>query len=357
MTLLIIYVLCALLFSFLCSVAEAVLLSVTSGYIELKQQEGHKSGELLKTLKADVNKPLAAILTLNTIAHTIGAAGAGAQATAVFGEAYLGVISAVLTLLILIFSEIIPKTLGATYWRQLAPITATALKHLIWLLYPFVKMSEKLTGGLSHEPTLTGFSRGEFMAMAELSAREGQLGEQESTMMKNMLLLKEMTIKDAMTPRTVMFSLANDLSVETFFHKHDSMRFSRIPIYDDHNADNITGFVLRSDILLAQARGNKDKTLQDYHREMPSLLSNMTLSHAFDELVRSKAHILLAVNEYGSVEGILTMEDILETLLGLEIVDEGDKIDDMQKLARKLWKKRAEAMQSKVEELTNKKDS
>lgn len=341
MTLLVLYVLSALIFSFLCSIAEAVLLSVTSGYIELKQQENEKIGRLLKKLKADVNKPLAAILTLNTIAHTIGAAGAGAQAIAVFGEAYLGVISAILTLLILIFSEIIPKTLGAQYWRQLAPITALALKHLIWLLYPFVKMSEKLTGGFSHEATLTGFSRNEFMAMAELSAREGQLAEQESIMMKNMLLLNVMTIKDAMTPRTVMFSLASHLTVATFFHKYDHIRFSRIPIFND-NADDIVGFILRSDILLAQARGNTEKILQDYQREMPSLLGKMTLSHAFDELVRTKSHILLVVSEYGSVEGILTLEDILETLLGLEIVDEGDKTEDMQKLARKLWKKRME---------------
>lgn len=341
MTLLVLYVLSALIFSFLCSIAEAVLLSVTSGYIELKQQENEKIGRLLKKLKADVNKPLAAILTLNTIAHTIGAAGAGAQAIAVFGEAYLGVISAILTLLILIFSEIIPKTLGAQYWRQLAPITALALKHLIWLLYPFVKMSEKLTGGFSHEATLTGFSRNEFMAMAELSAREGQLAEQESIMMKNMLLLNVMTIKDAMTPRTVMFSLASHLTVATFFHKYDHIRFSRIPIFND-NADDIVGFILRSDILLAQARGNTEKILQDYQREMPSLLGKMTLSHAFDELVRTKSHILLVVCEYGSVEGILTLEDILETLLGLEIVDEGDKTEDMQKLARKLWKKRME---------------
>lgn len=346
MTLLILYVFCALFFSFLCSIAEAVLLSVTSGYIELKQREGHQFGQILKTLKADINKPLAAILTLNTIAHTIGAAGAGAQAVVVFGEVYLGIISAVLTLLILIFSEIIPKTLGAHYWRQLAPITAFTLKHLIWLLYPFVKMSEKLTSGLSHEPTLTGFSRDEFMAMAELSAREGQLAEQESTMMKNLLLLKEMTIKDAMTPRTVMFSLSADLSVELFFHKYDHIRFSRIPIFDSNN-DDIIGFFLRSDVLLAQARGNTEKSLKDYQREMPSLLSNMTLSHAFNELVKAKAHILLAVSEYGNVEGILTMEDILETLLGLEIVDEGDKNEDMQKLARKLWKKRAEEMNLK----------
>lgn len=350
MTLLIIYIFCALFFSFLCSIAEAVLLSVTSGYVELKIQQEKSSGQILKTLKADINRPLAAILTLNTIAHTIGAAGAGAQATLVFGEAYLGVISAVLTLLILIFSEIIPKTLGAHYWRQLAPITALSLKYLIKVLYPFVKLSEKLTKGLSNEPSLTGFDRQEFMAMVDISAREGQLAEHESMVMKNMLLLKEMTIKDAMTPRTVIFSLASKLTVSAFFHKYQGVRFSRIPIFDN-NADEITGFVLRSDILLAQARGNEEKQLVEYQREMPALLSNMTLSHAFDELVRAKAHVLLAVSEYGSVEGILTLEDILETLLGLEIVDEGDKTEDMQKLAKKLWKKKTDLMKERIEEI------
>ncbi|MBL4899060.1 MAG: HlyC/CorC family transporter [Colwellia sp.] len=348
MTLLFSYVFLALFFSFFCSIAEAVLLSVSAGYIEVKIQDGHKSGKILKALKADINKPLAAILTLNTIAHTLGAAGAGAQASAVFGEAYLGVISAILTLLILIFSEIIPKTLGATYWRQLAPVTALLLSKLIWWLYPFVYMSEKLTRGLRSAPTLTGFDRSEFMAMAELSASEGQLAKQEYLIMKNILLLKDMRIKDAMTPRTVIFSLSHHLKVEEFFHKYDHIRFSRIPIYEV-NREQIIGFILRSDILLAQARGNGGKLLHDYLRTMPTLLDTMSLSHAFNEFLQAKAHILLSVNEYGSVMGILTLEDVIETLLGLEIVDEGDKTEDMQKLARKLWKKRAAKMGIKVD--------
>lgn len=172
MLLLFLYVMIALGFSFLCSIAEAVLLSVTTPYITLLQQQGNKAGELLGQLKADINSPLAAILTLNTVAHTIGAAGAGAQAASVFGSAYVGVASAVLTLLILVFSEIIPKTLGAHYWKQLAPLTAYALLGLVRLLYPFVKLSEVLTRGLTHGPGLTGFNREELSAMAELSASE-----------------------------------------------------------------------------------------------------------------------------------------------------------------------------------------
>jgi len=348
MTLLFSFIFVALFFSFLCSIAEAVLLSVSVGYIEVKIQQGHQSGLRLKKLKSNINKPLAAILTLNTIAHTLGAAGAGAQATMIFGEVYLGVISAILTLLILVFSEIIPKTLGAIYWRQLAPVTALLLDKLIWWLYPFVYMSEKLTKGLRNTPTITGFDRSEFMAMAELSASEGQLAKQEYLIMKNILLLKDMRIKDAMTPRTVLFSLSHRLKVEEFFHKYDHIRFSRIPIYED-NRDKIIGFILRSDILLAQARGNGHKILQDYLRTMPTMLDTMSLSNAFNELLHAKAHILLSVTEYGSVVGILTLEDVIETLLGLEIVDEGDKTENMQKLARKLWKKRAEKMGMKIE--------
>jgi len=344
MTLLFVYIAIALVFSFLCSIAEAVLLSVTTPYIALLEKEGHHSGALLKELKEDVNRPLAAILTLNTIAHTLGAAGAGAQAAAVFGSNWVGVFSAVLTLLILVFSEIIPKTLGAHYWTTLAPLTAYGLKYLTIMLYPFVQLSVKLTGNLTQEQaTLTGFSRDEFVVMAELSEKEGQLAQQESTMLKNLLYLQHTTIKAAMTPRTVVFSLPETLKVEEFFHKYDQTRFSRIPVYQD-GPDQVTGFVLKDDILLAQARGNSDNTLSNYRRELPVMLEFMTLSQAFEEFLKQRIHLALVVNEYGDIEGVISLEDILETMLGLEIVDEKDKDVDMQKVARILWRKRARAM-------------
>ncbi|WP_018691694.1 CNNM domain-containing protein [Algicola sagamiensis] len=343
MILLITYVLVALGFSFLCSIAEAVLLSITNAHVALLEREEKKSGFLLRQLKDEVNKPLAAILTLNTIAHTMGAAGAGAQAAVVFGSASIGIFSAILTFLILVFSEIIPKTVGAHYWRELAPATAYGLHYLIYLLYPFVKLSEFLTRGLTSEPTLSGFSREEFAVMAELSAQEGQLGKHESQILKNLMLFRDTPIKSAMTPRTVLFSLSETLRVEEFFHKYDDMRFSRIPIYEDDPV-NVTGFVLRSDLLLAQARGNTDNILKNYARSIPSLLATMKLSQAFNEFLRMRAHIILVVNEHGSAQGVLTFEDLIETLLGLEIVDESDKDIDMQKLARRLWKKRAKEM-------------
>jgi len=349
MVLLLTYVFIALGFSFLCSIAEAVILSVTTPYITLMQQEGRRAGALLGGLKEDINSPLAAILTLNTIAHTVGAAGAGAQAARVFGSAYVGIASAVLTLLILVFSEIIPKTLGAHYWKQLAPATAHVLQGLIWLLYPFVKLSAVMTRGLSHGPGLTGFNREELAAMAELSAREGQLAQQETVILQNLLRLRETRVTDAMTPRTVVFSLADKLTVEEFFWKYGSERFSRIPIYSD-DPEHLNGFVLRSDLLLAQARGNTDSKLSNYRREMSALPASSSLSHAFDEFLRQRAHIMTVVDEYGGVGGILTLEDILETLLGLEIIDEGDVTADMQVLARKLWRKRAREMGLGVEE-------
>lgn len=343
MLLLVIYVFIALGFSFLCSIAEAVLLSVTTPYVTLMQQKGHKAGLLLGRLKEDINNPLAAILTLNTIAHTVGAAGAGAQAARVFGSAYVGIASAVLTLLILVFSEIIPKTLGAHYWERLAPATAYLLRALIWLLYPFVKLSEILTRGLTHGPGLRGFNREELSAMAELSEKEGQLKRQESRIMKNLLRLRDMRVTDAMTPRTVIFSLSEELTVEEFFWKYGSERFSRIPVYGG-DPGYLEGFVLRSDLLLAQARGNTDTKLSIYRRAMSALPETASLSNAFDEFLRQRAHIMLVVDEYGSVDGILTLEDILETLLGLEIIDEGDANIDMQQYARRLWRKRAGKM-------------
>jgi CBS domain containing-hemolysin-like protein len=343
MFLLIVYVLVALVFSFLCSIAEAVILSVTPAYIALQEKEEKPSGSLLKTLKADVNKPLAAILTLNTIAHTMGAAGAGAQAAIVFGSAYLGVISAVLTLLILIFSEIIPKTLGAHYWRQLAPATAYSLRVLIWVLYPFVMLAEKLTGGMVEASTLSGFSRSEFAAMADVSAEEGVLAERESKILKNLLQLRQTRVQDVMTPRTVLFSLPETTTVEGFFQVHDQTQFSRIPIYAE-DPDQVNGFVLRADMLLAQARGEIENTLVNYRREILVLPESVSLSNAFNQVMVDKAHIALVVDEYGDLQGILTLEDILETLLGMEIVDEADATVDMRELAQKKWKKRAKKM-------------
>ena len=343
MLLLAVYVFIALGFSFLCSIAEAVILSVSVPYIALLEKTGKSSGALLRRFKDDINSPLAAILTLNTVAHTVGAAGAGAQAAAVFGSAWLGLTSAVLTLLILVFSEIIPKTLGAYYWKQLAPLTAYFLKYLILFMYPLVRFSEKLAQTLGKAPEHKGLSRDELAIMAELSGSEGQLDQREAQILKNLLLLDDTRVGDAMTPRPVVFGLSVRDTVGQFFAAHSDERFSRILLYGD-NREEVTGFVLRSDLLLAQARGQSATPVENYRRDLPVILAASSLLQAFDQLLHHQAHIMLVIDEFGGMDGILTMEDVLETLLGLKIVDEGDKAVDMQVLARRLWQRRAREM-------------
>jgi CBS domain containing-hemolysin-like protein len=340
MTLLIIYLSATLLFSFLCSISEAVLLSVTPPYIIALEQKGKKSGKLLRKLKDDINSPLSAILTLNTFANTFGAAGVGVQAAAVFGSDYIGAASGILTMLILIFSEIMPKTIGATYWRYLAPLVARFLRYLVLILYPFVLLSRLLTRGLSNASPLKGFSREEFAAMADLGAKEGQLAVKESRILKNLFRFRSSTVKDIMTPRTVVFALQENMTIAEFFEKHNQTPFSRIPIYN-LDRDDITGFVLKDDILLAQARDLNNSRLHEFKREIKALPSAHFLSELLEFLLDSRSHIVLVVDEYGGMEGIVTLEDVVETLLGLEIVDEADKTVDMQVLARSLWEKRA----------------
>lgn len=340
MLLLVFYVLIALGFSFLCSIAEAVILSVSSAYISVLESEKRPSGALLRSLTENINTPLSAILTLNTIAHTMGAAGAGAQAASVFGEAYLGVISAVLTLLILIFSEIIPKTLGATYWRGLAPVTAYFLKYLVIVLKPFVKMSDLLTRGFKEDSPLRGLSRAELHAMAQLSGQEGQLASHEAVFMQSLLSLHALTVKDAITHRTVLFSVPETMTVEAFFHKHGQIEFSRIPVYEDGESESITGYVMRSDLLVAQARGNTDKALINYRKDMVTVLNSMPLSATFEHFLNRHEHMLLVVDEYGGLEGVITLEDLLERLLGVDIVDEKDTTVSMRRLARMMMRRR-----------------
>lgn len=344
MLLLFIYIFIALGFSFVCSIAEAVILSVSQAYISLLEKEGKPSGTLLNKLTTNINKPLSAILTLNTIAHTMGAAGAGAQAASVFGDAYLGLISAVLTLLILVFSEIIPKTLGATYWKALAPFTAFFLKYLILALYPFVLMSQKLTSGFTEESPLKGLSRSELLAMAELSEKEGQLAQQEALFLQNLLSLHERKVKDAMTHRTVIFSLPETMTVSEFVEKHSDISFSRVPVYENQESESITGYVMRTDILIAMASGEKEKPLADLAKPLITLLGDMPLSTTFDHFLNSRVHMLLVVDEYGGLEGILTLEDLLESLLGIEIVDEQDTTVSMKRLATVMWKRREKRM-------------
>ncbi|MFP4228414.1 MAG: CNNM domain-containing protein [Salinivenus sp.] len=340
MGLLLLYVALALGVSFLCSIMEAVLLSVTPSYVAALEREGDTVGQRLHEMKEDIDRPLSAILSLNTIAHTVGAAGAGAQAAVVFGEAYTGVIAGVLTLLILVLSEIIPKTLGAVYWRTLAPAMVRILVPTIVLLWPFVKLSQGLTYLLSSKEEETSFSREEFTAMAELGEEEGVFEEKESRILRNLFRFNSLRVKDVMTPRTVIFDLPDGKTIGEVVDEHDEFRFSRIPVYDD-DPDDVTGYVLKDEILLRAAQEEHDVPLEELSREIQVVRENLPLPDLLERLLDRLEHIALVVDEYGGVAGVVTMEDVVETLLGLEIVDEADSVEDMQALARKQWFKRA----------------
>jgi len=344
MALLIFYLVLAICVSFLCSVAEAVLLSVRPAYVAALRKGGKRGAEDLTTLQANLDKPLAAILILNTIAHTVGAAGVGAQAAVVFGNSYIAVTSAVLTLLILVLSEIIPKTLGATYWQSLAPTTAFCLVWLTRLLLPLVWLSEKLTRAIARKDELaTTFSRDEIAAMAQIGHEEGLLDKKEQKIVANLMRLHKLSVKDIMSPRAVMFSQPAGQTVKQFLANHAENPFSRIPVYRDHT-DDICGYVLKQDLFMASAKGESDKTLEDFRRDLPMMPDTLKASHAFNQLMHQRGHIMLIVDEYGTAEGLVTLEDVIETMMGLEITDELDTVEDMQAFARRQWHQRMAAL-------------
>jgi CBS domain containing-hemolysin-like protein len=344
MTLLIFYLLLALVVSFFCSLSEAVLLSVRPSYVAALERKGGAGSRALSEIRSNLDRPLAAILTANTIAHTVGAAGVGAQAAAVFGSQFLGLTSAILTLLILIVSEIIPKTLGATHWKSLAPTMAVLIRALTRLLFPFVWLSERLTrllsGSGAHAQT---FSRDELAAMAEIGAAEGELEAKELAIVTNLLRLRKLSVRDIMTPRPVIFAADAEMTVETFFSKRAGNPFSRIPIYRG-SADNITGYVLKDDLLMAQAKDEFDRPLDAFRRDFLALPQSASASVVFDRLMHEKSHIALVIDEFGTLQGLVTLEDVVETLIGLEITDEMDRVEDMQALARKRWRERMEGI-------------
>ena len=340
MGLLLLYVALAIGVSFLCSMMEAVLLSVTPSYVAALEREGSAVGERLHQFKENVDRPLAAILSLNTIAHTVGAAGVGAQAAIVFGEAYTGIVAGVLTLLILVLSEIIPKTLGAVYWRSLTPSVIRMLTATIILMWPLVKLSQGITRLMSQDEDEAAFSREEFTAMAELGEEEGVFEEKESRILRNLFRFNSLRVKDVMTPRTVIFQMPERQTIGDVVEEHDEFRFSRIPVYED-DPDDITGYVLKDEMLLRAAQEEFDVSLSEIARDILVVHETLPLPDLLERLLDRLEHIALVVDEYGGVAGVVTMEDVVETLLGLEIVDEADSVEDMQALARKQWFKRA----------------
>lgn len=344
LTLLAAYVLLALLLSFLCSIAEAVLLSVTPSYIEGERERRPKRAALLQRLKHDnVDRSLAAILTLNTIAHTVGAIGAGAEAAALFGSAWFGLFSFAMTMAILLLSEIIPKTIGAVHWTRLVAPTAYYVLGLIVLLFPLVWLSERLTKAITRGRNVHVFSRDEFVAMARMGHASGHIHDSESRIIRNLFRFGSLKVTDIMTPRTVVSALPERTTVAEALAYVTEHPLSRLPVYRT-GLDDITGFVLRDDVLLLKAQERDDAPLSALKREILAIPDSASLGLLLERLLKERQHIAIVIDEYGGTRGVVTLEDVLETLIGIEIVDETDDAEDMRAVARKLWLDRARAM-------------
>lgn len=343
MTLLLVYLILALSLSFVCSVAEAVLLSVSLSFVKTKEDEGRKGARLLKKFKEDIDRPLSSILSLNTVAHTVGAAGVGAQATALWGEAYFGVVSAVLTLLILLLSEIIPKSIGARYWRDLAFPVTNIVHIMICIMLPVVWVSKGITRFIAGNTPPEKVSREEIAALTDIGLEEGVFAEKESKTIKNLIRSRAVKANEVMTPRTVVVSVSETVRLSDFFSNPDVSRHSRFPAYNK-TTDNITGYVLKYDITDQLNKGNGNLLVNDIKRPVIICYENVTVPELFDMLLEKKEQIAVLVDEYGGMSGIVTLEDIIETIFGFEIIDERDGQADMQQLAKEKWRARAENM-------------
>jgi len=341
--LLIFFFVLSIAFSFLCSVLEAVLLSITPSYVRRKVADGTGIGKLLQLYKKDIDKPLSAILTLNTIAHTVGAIGVGAVAGEAIGTgpisenipiSWESVVATVMTLSILILSEIIPKTIGANNWRALSGFTVYTIRILLWVLAPLVYVSQLITKSLKKEKEKSVLSRSDFTHMAMEGLNTGTLAKEETEMIKNLMDFEQMTVRDIMTPRSVAFMLDANTTVEDYIRFTPTKVFSRIPVYKD-DRDNITGIVLKDDILATMAEQRGETKIEDIKLEVNIIRDDMPLPELFRSLSKSKQHLSVVKDEFGTMVGLVTLEDVFEALLGHEIVDESDKVADLQAYARK----------------------
>lgn len=324
--------------SAMCSILEATLMSTPISYITMREEEGYKPAALMRKYKMDSSRPIAAILSLNTIANTIGSAGVGATATELFGSQWFGLVSAIVTILILIFSEIIPKTIGTTRWKSLMGIAARIIRVLIFCMYPIVICVEYLQKFLTPKESELTISREEVSAMADVAEESGELDEDENEIIQNLISMDELTASSAMTPRVVADIASENMTVGNFFRDKRYHHHSRIPVYSD-NDEYITGYILRMEALQLMAEDKPEMKLKSIRRDIASFNEDMTLDEIWSEMLDKDEQIAIIINEYGSFQGILTLEDIIETLLGDEIVDEHDEVRDMQELAKERWKR------------------
>jgi CBS domain containing-hemolysin-like protein len=338
MTLLIIYLFVAIGVSFLCSILEAVLLSVTPGFVETTLERHPRRGKQLKRVKDDLDESISSILILNTFAHTMGAAGVGAQALRVFGPRYETLIAVLLTLVILYVSEIIPKTLGATFWKKLALPSAYVISLLVKLLYPLVWISARMTS-LFSSGKAAAISRDELAAMAKLGTRHGSLGSQEGELVENILQLREVTTEKILTPRSVVAALPVTLTVAQAVEQLQDVPFTRIPVYEE-DMDTIIGIVFRPRILEVARGGAEQRALADYVSPAHRVPKELPVLRLLDLFIKRREHLFIVKDEYGQTAGVVTLEDALETLLGREIMDESDMVEDMQQLAKSQYRQR-----------------
>jgi CBS domain containing-hemolysin-like protein len=345
MGLLFTYLAIALLFSFLCSILEAAFLSTTPLFIKMKLREEKWYAIPLEHFKKNIDLPLSAILTLNTFAHTIGAAGVGSQVQKIWGNEYLTVASLILTLIILIASEIIPKTLGAIYWKKLSSFTVISLKVMIYSpLYPFILMTKFITKRLKgNRAEDSMISRSEYRAITDSVIEEGVFEDEESQIMQNLMKFQSISVKSIMTPQVVMVAAEENTAIQAFYESHEEIPFSRIPVYRSE-LNQFTGFVLKDEVMERIIEKKGDQPLKSIARPIRTVHEEMPILRLFYKLIELKVHIAMVVDEYWMVSGLVTMEDVFETLIGLEIVDEKDSVEDMQVLARKNWEARAKKL-------------
>jgi CBS domain containing-hemolysin-like protein len=350
MVTLILFFVVAIAVSFVCSLWEAVLLSTTPSFISRLQIEKAHIGNMLNKMKDDIDRPLSAILTLNTIAHTVGAMGVGVQAGKLFGNhnfslfnieiTYESLIAGGMTLAILILSEIIPKTIGANFWKELTPFTVRSLHVLLIILAPFVWLSKWITRLVIADKGRSVFSRADFAAMADAGLKSGALDREEKSIIQNLLRLENLKVRDIMTPRSVIMMVDEEYTMTEIYDELKPMVFSRIPVFHDH-PDNVTGLVLKDNILENLAQDRHGVTASEIKREILFIEDNYSVAKLMDTLIINREHLAMVADSFGSIVGLVTMEDLFETLLGLEIVDESDKVEDLQKLAMEKWKKRS----------------
>ena len=330
---LIIAVSCAIVISAGCSLCEAVLYSVPLRHIETMVRKGRESGRIFKELRGDIERPITAILSLNTIAHTAGAAFAGAAAATVFGHQWLVYFSIFFTLAILIFSEVIPKTAGVVYARSLAPPVAFSLKALVRLMAPAIWLFSHITGLIARDKIQESVSPDELKTMARVSLRTGGIKHYQESVIENILSLNTRTVKDVMTPRTVIFSLSEHLTLKEACKKSTRWEHSRFPVYDKDPEDTV-GIVLTRELFMALAEGKKEMPLTDVMRPVHFVVETAKLNNVLAEFMGTRHKLFMVIDEYGGLSGLISLEDILEEILGREIIDESDRVIDKRALAR-----------------------